>query len=166
MRERNHSKREPGAEVYGSPSIFHAPFGARNSPKFSLALPPTPAPRWGASYGHINILKSFSGMMLGPASRSAQFKPPSVRIFAAIPPPAPEPMMQTSYCFGERITWAIADISPGGECYQFSVVSSKKEKNCLEGFWESTPCSKIVFLHFGDREIAGARRQGHVREGR
>src|SRR6266576_3205613 len=97
MRERNHSKREPGAEVYGSPSIFQAPLGARNSPKFSRARPPMPAPRCGASYGHISILKSFSGFTFGPASSSAQFRPPSVRILAAMPPPAPEPMMQTSY---------------------------------------------------------------------
>src|SRR5882762_2141617 len=112
MRERNHWKFEPGAEVYGSPSMFHAPLGARNSPKFSLALPPTPAPRCGASYGHISILKSFSGFTFGPASSSTQFRPPSVRIFAATPPPAPEPMMQTSYCFGERITWGIFKNSP------------------------------------------------------
>jgi hypothetical protein len=26
---------------------------------------------------------------------------------AAVPPPAPDPMMQTSYCFGERITCVI-----------------------------------------------------------
>src|SRR5882724_11858582 len=31
-------------------------------------------------------------------------RPPSVRILAAIPPPAPEPMMQTSQVLGERIT--------------------------------------------------------------
>src|SRR5713226_7250855 len=112
MRERNHCKFEPGAEVYGSPSICHAPLGARNSLKFSPALPPTPAPRCGNSYGHISILKSFSGVMFGPASSSTQFSPPSVRIFAAMPPPAPEPIMQTSYCFGERITWAILKSAP------------------------------------------------------
>src|SRR6266478_2727014 len=138
MRERNHSKREPGAEVYGSPSMFHAPFGARNSPKFSRACPPTPAPRCGASYGHISILKSFSGLTFGPASSSAQFRPPSVRIFAAMPPPAPEPMMQTSYCFCERITWNIWTISP------------------LE----------LISLHCGNGEIAGARRERHVGERR
>src|SRR5229473_3769376 len=112
MRERNHWNFEPGAEVYGSPSICHAPFGARNSLKFSPALPPTPAPRCANSYGHISILKSFSGLTFGPASSSTQFRPPSVRTFAAMPPPAPEPMMHTSYCFGERITWAIWTTSP------------------------------------------------------
>src|SRR5216110_2282176 len=112
MRERNHSKREPGAEVYGSPSICQAPLGARNSPKFSRAWPPTPAPRCGDSYGHMSILKSFSGFRFAPASSSTQLRPPSVRIFAAMPPPAPEPIMQTSYCFGERITWAILKNSP------------------------------------------------------
>src|SRR5580704_5125292 len=33
--------------------------------------------------------------------------PPSVKIFAAIPPPAPEPTTITSYVFGDRITCAI-----------------------------------------------------------
>src|SRR6266849_3503868 len=137
MRERNHWKFEPGAEVYGSPSIFHAPFGARNSPKFSWAWPPTPAPRCGASYGHISILKSFSGFTFGPASSNTQFKPPSARTFAAMPPPAPEPMMQTSYCFGERITWAIR---------RFLL--------------------QVVFFQFRYREIASPRRKRHVRKRR
>src|SRR6266851_8829560 len=124
MRERNHWKFEPGAEVYGSPSMFHAPLGARNSPKFSAALPPTPTPRCGNSYGHISILKSFSGLMLGPASSKTQFRPPSVRILAAMPPPAPEPIMQTSYCFGERITCAILQTSP----YKLFFLSSEIAK--------------------------------------
>src|SRR5580704_1780732 len=33
--------------------------------------------------------------------------PPSVKIFAAMPPPAPEPTTITSYVFGDRITCAI-----------------------------------------------------------
>src|ERR1700722_11361176 len=36
------------------------------------------------------------------------FKPPSVRTFAAGPPPAPEPIMQTSYTLGDRVTWDIS----------------------------------------------------------
>ena len=63
--------------------------------------------------------------MLGPASSSTQFRPPSVRIFAAIPPPAPEPIMQTSYCFGERITWAILKNSP----YRLFILSSETAKS-------------------------------------
>src|SRR5258708_2273039 len=55
-------------------------------------------------------------------------------------------MMQTSYCFGERITWAIADISPGGECYQFSVVSSKKEKTVLKAFGNRRPAQRLFFF--------------------
>ena len=31
---------------------------------FGLAWPPTPTPRCGSSYGHVNILKSFSGLTL------------------------------------------------------------------------------------------------------
>src|SRR5260370_29451567 len=92
--------------------MVQAPLGARNSLKVSLAVPQTPAPRCGNSYGQVNILKSFSGVRLGPASSRTQLRPPSVRTFAAMPPPAPEPIMHTSYCFGERITWAILRISP------------------------------------------------------
>jgi hypothetical protein len=29
---------------------------------------------------------------------------------AAVPPPAPEPMMQTSYTLGERITWDMQNL--------------------------------------------------------
>src|ERR1700730_10504570 len=38
------------------------------------------------------------------------FRPPSVSTLAAVPPPAPEPMMQTSYTLGERITWDIQNL--------------------------------------------------------
>src|SRR5258708_24179264 len=153
MRERNHWKFEPGAEVYGSPSIFHAPLGERNSPKFSPALRPTPAPRCGKSYGHRNILKSFSGVRLGPASSRTQLRPPSVRIFAAMPPPAPEPIMQTSYCFGERITWAILKNSP---C---KLTCGKIQQRAGRA-----PPLQIVLLELRNGEIASARGQRHVSE--
>src|SRR3981081_1571104 len=104
MRERNHWKFEPGAEVYGSPEMLHAPFGARNSPKFSAAFPPIPPPRCGKSYGHISILKSLSGFIGGPASSITTFKPPSVKILAALPPPAPEPITQPSQGLAEPKT--------------------------------------------------------------
>src|SRR6202158_5005683 len=136
MRERNHWKLAPGAEVYGSPSISQAPLGARNSPKFSRAWPPTPAPRCGNSYGHISILKSFSGFTFGPASSSTQFRPPSVRIFAAIPPPAPEPIMQTSYCFGERITWAISRSSPYSSFF-FIAETAKSQARAVNAMYVS-----------------------------
>jgi len=45
--------------------------------------------------------------------------------------------MQTSYCFGERITWAIDAFS-----------------------------LKLILFHGRNREIAGARRQRHVSERR
>src|SRR5216684_4157072 len=151
MRDRNHWKFEPGAELYGSPSMFHAPLGARNSLKFSPALPPTPAPRCGNSYGHRNILKSFSGAMFGPASSSTQFRPPSVRIFAAMPTPAPEPMMQTSYCLGERINWAILKNSP---C---KLTCGKIQRQAGRA-----PPLEIVLFEFRNSEIASARGQGHV----
>src|SRR5271163_3296672 len=137
MRERNHWKFAPGAEVYGSPEMFHAPLGARNSLKFSLACPPTPAPRCGSSYGHISILKSVSGCRSGPASSMATVRPPSVRTFAAMPPPAPEPITQTSYVLGERFTWAI-----GNTLLQFS------------------------FFHLRNRVIGGTRGERHVGERR
>src|ERR1700760_1199649 len=105
MRERNQRKLDPGAVVYGSPSISQNPLGAWNSPFNScLARPPMSAPRCGNWYGHTCSLKSLAGLSRGPASNITTFRPPSVSTLAAVPPPAPDPMMQTSNTFGERIT--------------------------------------------------------------
>src|ERR1700745_3146497 len=111
MRERYQRNVEPGAEGYGSPSIVHAPVGAMNSFSSPLsnskACPPTPAPRCGNSYGQTCSLKSTLGSSSGPASSITTCSPPSVRIFAAVPPAAPDPTMHTSYTLGERLTCAM-----------------------------------------------------------
>lgn len=48
------------------------------------------------SHGHFNCVTFFAGSYIGPASMSAILNPSFARIFAAIPPPAPEPTMMTS----------------------------------------------------------------------
>src|SRR6202042_1443819 len=55
----------------------------------------------------------FSG---GPASNMTTFSPPSVSTLAAVPPPAPDPMMQTSYSFGELTTCDIETSFPSHPC--------------------------------------------------
>ena len=93
MRDRNQSNVLPAPFVYGSPSSVHPPNAASNSPNccFSVA-----APRRGESYVQWNMYESAVGFHIGPASSMSTLAPASVSTFAAMPPPAPEPTMQTS----------------------------------------------------------------------
>src|SRR5688500_2555297 len=93
LRARHQSKRVPLARVYGSPSISHPPSQASNSPNGrSFVL----APRRGESYGQASIALSVRQSHGRPASSMTTFAPARVSMYAAIPPPAPEPTMQTS----------------------------------------------------------------------
>src|SRR5690242_4714082 len=84
---------EPGAFVYGSPSMSHPPMQPSNSPNgFSRDA----APRRGDAYDGTSILESRVLYHSGPASTTATFAPAFVRTYAAIPPPAPEPTITTS----------------------------------------------------------------------
>src|SRR5690242_1875103 len=93
IRARHQEKSVPGALVYGSPSISHPPMHPSNSPNGRSLVD---APRLGDWYGHSNIFESFVLYQSGPASMSATFAPAFVSMYAAMPPPAPEPTMQTS----------------------------------------------------------------------
>ena len=78
MRDRNQRNDEPGAVVYGSPSISQNPFGAMNS----LPIPALPSTNPHAAMGQLVgphcSLKSLSGSSRGPASSITTFSPPSV----------------------------------------------------------------------------------------
>src|SRR4030095_8341421 len=94
IRARHQSNLVPGAVVYGSPSICQPPMQPSNSPNgFSRVE----APRRGESYGHLSIAPSLTGSHICPASSSATRAPAFVSVYAAMPPPAPDPTMQTSY---------------------------------------------------------------------
>src|ERR1051325_5111447 len=93
IRPRNQSNVEPAACVYGSPSMSHPPQHPSNSPNGLVGVA---APRRGDSYGHTDIFESFSTSHIGPASRLTTSAPASQSTFAAMPPPAPDPTMQTS----------------------------------------------------------------------
>jgi hypothetical protein len=54
------------------------------------------APRRGESYGHADIFESLAESHIPPASSMTTSAPASQSTFAAMPPPAPEPMMHTS----------------------------------------------------------------------
>src|SRR6266850_4071378 len=97
MRPRNQSNVLPAACVYGSPSMSQPPMQPSNSPN---GLAGVAAPRRGDSYGHADIFESFAESHMGPASSMTTSAPASHSTFAAMPPPAPEPTMQTSYVFG------------------------------------------------------------------
>src|SRR5439155_25058606 len=101
MRERNQSNVVPGACVYGSPWISQPPMQPSNSPNGFSGVA---APRLGESYAHADIFESFSASHIPPASSITTSAPASHSTLAAIPPPAPEPTIQTSYVFGCRIT--------------------------------------------------------------
>src|SRR3990170_4095139 len=96
MRARHHMKSVPSATVNGSPSSPPPPMHASNSPKGRSRVD---APRRGDSYGHFIIAESRVLSQLLPASIRRTLAPARVRVYAAIPPPAPEPTMQTSYVF-------------------------------------------------------------------
>src|SRR5262245_18390019 len=101
MRHRNQSNVLPPVCVYGSPSMVQPPLAAVNSPSGrSGALPP----RRGDSHDHVNILESLTGSQATPASSMTTRAPASVRTFAAMPTPAPDPTTQTSNSSRPRIT--------------------------------------------------------------
>src|SRR5947209_1758965 len=93
MRPRNQSKVDPGACVYGSPSMSQPPIQPSNSPKGLVGVA---APRRGESYGHADIFESFSASHIAPASSITTSAPASHNTLAAMPPPAPDPTMHTS----------------------------------------------------------------------
>ena len=93
MRARHQEKRSPSATVYGSPSICQPPSHASNSPNGRVGVE---APRRGDSYGHTSMGASFVAYHSGPASSSTTFAPACVSVYAAMPPPAPEPTIATS----------------------------------------------------------------------
>src|SRR5262245_47303797 len=93
MRARNQSNVVPGALVNGSPGRSHPPMQPSNSPNGLVGVD---APRRGDSYVHVDIFASFAESHGPPASSRTTLAPASVRTFAAIPPPAPDPTMQTS----------------------------------------------------------------------
>jgi hypothetical protein len=54
------------------------------------------APRLGESYAQADIFESFAESHIPPASSITTSAPASHSTLAAIPPPAPDPTMQTS----------------------------------------------------------------------
>src|SRR6266487_1643074 len=94
MRARHQLNSVPGARVYGSPSISQPPMQASNSPNgWSLV----DRPRRGDSYGQVSMAESLRLSHGTPASSTITSAPARVRAWAAMPPPAPEPTMHTSY---------------------------------------------------------------------
>src|SRR5437660_320605 len=89
-------KSVPSALVNGSPWSSHPPTQASNSPKGRSVVD---APRRGDWYGIFSIAESLVLSQGPPASRSKTFAPARVSMWAAIPPPAPDPTIQTSYVF-------------------------------------------------------------------
>src|SRR6201992_1076020 len=72
------------------------------------------------------------------------FKPPSVRTFAAVPPPAPEPIMQTSYTLGDRVTWDISEsptsrIHRSRSCYLVLQKANSVKRNGLRSALDVPP---------------------------
>src|SRR5687768_4712453 len=94
MRARHQSNRVPAARVYGSPGISHPPMHPSNSPN---GLYFDAAPRRGDAEVGVSIAESRLLYHSGPASSMTTFAPACVRTYAAMPPPAPEPTMHTSY---------------------------------------------------------------------
>src|SRR5436190_4310082 len=94
MRARHQLNSVPAALVYGSPSISQPPMQASNSPNGRSLVD---RPRRGDSYGHVSMAESLRLSHGTPASSTITSAPAWVRAWAAMPPPAPEPTMQTSY---------------------------------------------------------------------
>src|SRR5215510_16545617 len=88
IRPRNQSNCEPGACVYGSPSMSQPPMQPSNSPNGLVGVA---APRRGDSYDHVDIFESFAESHMPPASSMTTFAPAAHKTLAAMPPPAPEP---------------------------------------------------------------------------
>src|SRR6267378_8578650 len=99
MRARHQLNSVPGARVNGSPSISQPPMQASNSPNGRSLVD---LPRRGDSYGHISIAESLALSHGWPASSTITSAPACVSAYAAMPPPAPEPTMHTSYSFACR----------------------------------------------------------------
>src|SRR5204863_9228095 len=93
MRARHQRNFSPGATVYGSPGSSHPPMQPSNSPN---GLARVEAPRRGDSYGQVSMAESVVLSHGPPASSTVTLRPALVSAYAAIPPPAPEPTMQTS----------------------------------------------------------------------
>ena len=81
----------------GSPGRSQPPTQPSNSPNGLVGVP---APRRGESYDHADIFESFAESHMPPASSSATLAPASHSTFAAMPPPAPDPTITTSYVSG------------------------------------------------------------------
>ncbi len=96
MRARHQPNFDPGATVYGSPSMSHPPMQASNSPKGRSLVH---APRFGVLNGQVSMAESVVLSHGPPASSITTSAPALVSMYAAMPPPAPEPTMQTSYTF-------------------------------------------------------------------
>src|SRR4051812_42810971 len=94
MRPRHHMNLLPVATVYGSPSMSHPPSQASSSPKGRSRVD---APRRGDADVGKSICDFFEASHGPPASSITTFAPAFVSAYAAIPPPAPDPTMQTSY---------------------------------------------------------------------
>ena len=88
------------ARVYGSPSTSHPPSHASNSPNGRNRVAP---PRRGEAKFGRSILEFFVLHHSGPASSITTRAPARVSAYAVMPPPAPEPMMQTSNCWRDVV---------------------------------------------------------------
>src|SRR5439155_23789892 len=97
MRARHQLNSVPAARVYGSPGISQPPMQASNSPNGRVGVA---APRRGESYGHSSIAESLALSQGCPASSTTTSAPALVSMYAAMPPPAPEPTTQTWYLRG------------------------------------------------------------------
>src|SRR6267142_2916745 len=86
--------------------MSHPPMQPSNSPNGFAAVA---APRRGESYGQADIFESLAASHIGPASSMTTSAPASHRTLAAIPPPAPDPTMHTSYVLDWRMTWSGMD---------------------------------------------------------
>src|SRR5919201_6952530 len=71
------------------------PSHASNSPNGRSRVE---APRRGDAYEGTSIFESRDAYHSEPASSITTFAPARVSAYADMPPPAPEPTMQTSYC--------------------------------------------------------------------
>src|SRR4051812_8429755 len=94
MRPRHHMNLLPLATVYGSPSMSQPPSHASNSPKGRSRVD---APRRGEANDGVSICGVFDAYHSPPASSMTTLAPAFVSAYAARPPPAPDPTMQTSY---------------------------------------------------------------------
>src|SRR5688572_1746385 len=83
-----------GAVTKGSPGTFHPPTHASNSPNGLSGVEP---PRRGESAFARIMIASLELSHHAPASSMTTFAPACVSAWAAMPPPAPDPTIATSY---------------------------------------------------------------------